>query len=117
MLNTDMEFKRGILIIRLNGVLTKETINLFKEKLEKTIHDNGVKYVLINIKKAFFIDSDGLNVIKETYNKIVENKGKLIICGIERLLNNNYELTENLYQVGEEIAAYEIVNIWKQKQR
>ena len=52
-----------------------------------------------------------LEEIENSYNQIVNNSGKLIICGINKLFDKNNILTENLYQVNEEVTAYEIVNI------
>ena len=111
MLDIDMQFKKGILIVRLKGILNPETIPYFKKDLEKVIEANGIKYVLLNIKHLSFIDSIGLNAIKRCYSLVVNHGGKLILCGINKLFDYNYEISENLYQVAEESTAYEIVNI------
>ena len=75
------------------------------------IKDNGIKYVLLNLKKLSYIDNYGLESIKKSYEQIVNNKGKLILCGIDKIFNSNQILADNLYQVNEEVTAYEIVNI------
>ncbi len=111
MLDIDMEFKHGILIVRLIGILNGDTISLLKSDLEQVIKTNGIKYVLLNLKKLSYIDNYGLEAIKHSYKQIKNNKGKLILCGINKLFNNNQILTEDLYQVNEEVTAYEIVNI------
>ena len=111
MLDIDMEFKQGILIVRLKGILNGDTSHRLKEDLELTIKDNGIKYVLIKLKKLDFIDKYGLEIIKNSYNEIVKNKGKLIICGINKLFDYNTNITDNLYQINEELTAYEIINI------
>lgn len=111
MLNIDMEFKQGILIVRLKGILNGDTSNLLKKDLELVIKENGVKYVLLNLKKLNYIDNYGLDVIKNSYEEIVKNEGKLILCGIDKIFNYNVNLTDNLYQISEEVSAYDIVNI------
>ncbi|MGM9878980.1 MAG: anti-sigma factor antagonist [Bacilli bacterium] len=111
MLDIDMEFKQGILMVRLKGILNGDTVNLLKSDLEMVIKDNGIKYVLLNLKKLDYIDNYGLEAIQNSYKQIVNNKGKLIICGINKLFDKNNILTENLYQVNEEVTAYEIINI------
>ena len=111
MLDIDMEFKKGILIVRLRGILNHDTIPYLKKDFEKIIETNGIKYVLLNIKHLSFIDSTGLNAIKRCYSLVVKHGGKFIICGINKLFDYNYELSENLYQIAEETTAYEIVNI------
>ena len=111
MLDIDMEFKKGILMVRLNGILNGDTVELLKRDFEMIIKNNGIKYVLLNLKNLKYIDNYGLKAIENSYKQIIENKGKLIICGINKLFDKNNILTENLYQVNEEVTAYKIVNI------
>ena len=111
MLDINMEFKHGILVVRLKGVLNGDTTSLLKSDLEMVIKDNGIKYVLLNLKYLSYIDNYGLEAIKKSYQQIVNNNGKLILCGIDKIFNSNQILTDNLYQVNEEVTAYEIVNI------
>lgn len=111
MLDIDMEFNQGILLVRLRGILNGDTVGLLRKDLEMVIRDNGIRYVLINLKKLSFIDNYGLEAIKQSYRQIINNNGKLIICGIDKLFNQNKEIFDNLYQVNDEIMAYEIINI------
>ena len=111
MLDINMEFKQGILLVRLKGLLNGDTVEILKKDLEMVIKNNGIKYVLINLKKLSYIDNYGLEAIKQSYKQITNNNGVLIICGINKLFNQNKILAENLYQVNEEITAYELINI------
>ena len=111
MLDIDMRFKQGILFIRLNGILNGDTCMKLEESISTLIEDNGIKYVLINLKNLSYVDYYGLEAIKQSYKQITANNGKLIICGINKLFNQNKVLAENLYQVNEEISAYELINI------
>ena len=111
MLDIDMEFKQGILMVRLKGVLNGYTSQILKKDLELVIKDNGIRYVLLNLKKLNYIDKYGLEVIKNSYDEIVKNDGKLILCGINKLFDYNQVITDNLYQINEEVTAYEIVSI------
>lgn len=108
MLDIDMRFKQGILIVRLKGILDKYTSNKLKKDLE-IIKINGIKYVLLNLKGLTKIDKHGLETINNSYKDITNNKGKLMLCGINKAYNNT--LTDNLYEVSEEVSAYDIVNI------
>lgn len=111
MLDIDMEFKHGILVTRLKGILNGDTVLLFKNDLETVIKNNGIKYVLLNLKQLSYIDHFGLEAIESSYKQIVNNSGKLILCGMDRILKANQILTDNLYQVNEEVTAYEMINI------
>ena len=108
MLDIDMRFKKGILIVRLKGILNKYTSKKLKNDLE-IIKINGIKYVLLNLKGLSKIDKQGLETINDSYKDITNNKGKLILCGINKMLDNT--ITDNLYGVSEEVLAYDIVNI------
>ena len=111
MLDMDMKFRHGILTVRLKGILNGDTATIFKNDLNEIIKNNGIKYVLLNLKQLVYIDSYGFNAIKDSYTEISDNKGKLIICGIDKLFKDNQILTDNLYQVNEEVTAYELINI------
>ena len=67
MLDIDMEFKQGILLVRLKGILNGDTVNLFKSDFEMVIKDNGIKYVLLNLKGLNYIDNYGLEVINRNH--------------------------------------------------
>lgn len=110
MLDINMRFKQGILIVRLKGTLDKTTVPQLKKDLE-VIKTNGIKYVLLNLKGLDYIDQEGLETINNSYKEITNNKGKLILCGINKMFGDNSILTDNLYGVSEEVSAYEIVNI------
>ncbi len=111
MLDMDMRFRHGILMVRLKGILNGDTVIIFKNDLNEIIKNNGIKYVLLNLKQLAYIDSYGFNAIKDSYKEISDNKGKLIICGIDKLFKDNQIITDNLYQVNEEVTAYELINI------
>ena len=67
MLDIDMEFKQGILMVRLKGILNGDTVGLLKSDLEMVIKDNGIKYVLLNLKKLDYIDNKNVSFNKISY--------------------------------------------------
>ena len=111
MLNMDMEFKKGIFIVRLKGILNKNTYKTIKDELSNMIQNNGIKYLMINLKDLKYIDSSGVSIILDNYKYIEENKGKMVVCGINRLFDYNSNITDNLYQVQEEVAAFNLINL------
>ena len=111
MLDMDMKFKHGILIVRLKGVLNGDTISIFTNDLNEIIQNNGIKYVLLNLKQLIYLDNYGLKAIKNSYKQITNNQGKLIICGIDKIFKENQIIEDNLYQVNEEVTAYGLINI------
>lgn len=111
MLNIDMEFKKGILFVRLNGILNGDTCSLLDEHLTSLISDNGIKYVLLNLDSISYIDKYGVDIIIKNYINICKNKGKLIIVGMEKMFNYNTNIFDRLYQINDESKAFNVVNI------
>lgn len=111
MLETDMEFKKGILFVRLKGVLNGDTCTNLEDDLTSLIRNNGIRYVLINLEEITYIDKYGVNIIIKNYINISSNEGKLIIVGINKLFDYNTNIIDNLYQINEEEKAFNLVNI------
>lgn len=110
MLEISMEFRKGILFVRLYGILNGDTCYKLKENLTDLIKDNGIKYVLINLSNIHYVDKYGIYSILDNYKNIVHNQGKLMICGINNLFKNNIIL-DDLYQLSDELKAFNMVNV------
>ena len=62
-----MEFRRGILFIRLKGDLNKNTI--------KGVIDEDFKYVVLNLDKMYSIDSYSIRYIIKLRKNIEDEEG------------------------------------------
>ena len=111
MLDISMEFKKGILFVRLKGIINGDTVSYLDDNLTNIVKDNGIKYLLINFDNIDYIDEYGIDVIRKNYNIINENKGKLILCGMHKILSYNINLIENLYQINEERGVFDLVRL------
>ena len=65
-----MEFRKGILFIRLKGDLNKDTI--------KGIIDKDFKYVVLNIDDMYSIDSYSIKYLNKIYKLYENNNNKFI---------------------------------------
>ena len=113
MLKIDMEVKRGILFIRLNGILNKVTTNKFNNEVLPVVLDNGLKYVVINLDKVNYIDTFGIEALKEVGYIVTNLKGKTTLCS---LTNNQVKLkleeTDGLfYEASNELTALGVMKI------
>ena len=111
MLDIDMEFKKGILIVRLKGKLDNETSFVLDNDLRCLILNNGIKYLLINVTNLDYIDERGFGVIKNNYFNILKNNGKMLICGFDKVLDYNINLNNTFYQIKSEEGAYQLIQI------
>ena len=109
MLNIEMEFKRGILFIRVDGELTKSTINTFDESIIPTILTNGIKYAVINMEKIYAIDEEGMKALSNLNEITSNNNGRTVICSLSNKLkesSNVYKGMNPFYEADDELSAY-----------
>ena len=97
MLRINLEYRRGILFVRLDGDLVEETASEISMKLTKIIEESGLKYVVYNMKKVEVIDSIGLEAINETCLAVSNNKGKTILCELNNFLRRTIKASNLLY--------------------
>ena len=97
MLKTNMEFRKGILFIRLKGDLNKNTI--------RGLIDRDFKYIVLNIDNMYSIDSYSIEYINKLYQKIEETSGKMIICD---KFNISRKLLKNIPKIDKEYDAFKL---------
>ena len=92
-----MEFRKGILFIRLKGDLNKDTI--------KGIIDKDFKYVVLNIDDMYSIDSYSIKYLKKIYKLYENNNNKFIICD---KFNVSRKLLRDIPKINREYDAFEL---------
>ncbi len=113
MLFINLEVRRGILFIRLNGVLNKETSSLLKDKV-RSLSLQGFKYFVFNLDGITMMDQDGLTSLQENYQQIRKIEGKLILCGLKKKVENSlfHELgLSNVIKTQNELRAFQIFKL------
>lgn len=93
-----MEFRRGILFIRLKGDLNKETI--------KNVIDEDFKYVVLNLDDMYSIDSYSIKYLTKIYNNILLSSGRLIICD---KYNTTNRLIKDIPKINNEYDAFKLL--------
>lgn len=97
MLKTNMEFRKGILFIRLKGDLNKNTI--------RGIIDRDFKYIVLNIDNMYSIDSYSIKYINKLYKRIEDTSGKMIICD---KFNVSRKLLKDIPKIDNEFDAFKL---------
>lgn len=92
-----MEFKKGILFIRLKGDLNKKTI--------KEIISEDFKFIVLNINDMYSIDSYSISYINKLYDNISHDNGELIICD---KFDISRKLLKNIPKIKEEYDAFKL---------
>ena len=103
MLRVELEFYKGILFIRLKGILTKK--NIINLKLDKILDKIGFKYIVFNIDNIKQIDGYGIRYLINYSKKLETNDGKVIICQ-----NNDLFLDKFIPNIKVIKKEYEVFN-------
>lgn len=114
MLDIDIEFRRGVLFIRLGGLLINSTKNKLRDEIITLINKSGITNIVINLKDIEAIDESGLNMIFMVKKMIESKEGNLVICNTpikvqKELLKNKMKIY--LPQATNELTALNIFNI------
>ena len=113
MLDINFEFRRGILFIRLKGVLSKTTINDFDSSVTTLIRDNGIRNVVFNVSDLNKIDLKGISRLFYNYELCKRNRGVSLLCCVD-----NYNIHEKIkstrlfkymVDVNDELAAFNFI--------
>ena len=116
MLEINMEFRKGILFIRLSGVLDKSTVSKLNSEVTELVKDNGIKNIVFNIDKLTSIDLKGINCLLYNYELSRMNDGRAMLCGVNNSLVryriNNSRLVNYMYEVSDELSAIKVIGMW-----
>ena len=113
MLYINLEFRRGILFIRLCGDLVEKTSLELKE-VNDLIEKQGIKYVVLNMEQLRFVDNVGMSMIIDNYKKVNHQDGKIVICGINEVVGNKIKkdpIYSYLYKSANELNALQMLHI------
>jgi len=115
MLDINMEFRKGILFVRLSGDFSINNCSKLDDKLKKLVDDNNVKFITFNVSGLNYIDIEGINTILK-YNKALSKiNGKALICGIDndfvktRMYKSN--ILYSILETRDELGAIKYINL------
>lgn len=81
MLDTNLEFRKGVLFIRLNGELTKKTTPIL-EDITCMILKNGIQNVVFNMEELSMIDMKGISALFYHYEICKKQRGTAYVCNM-----------------------------------
>ena len=110
MLKMDMEYNRGVLFVRLDGILNRSTSYKLNNYLVPVILKHKIKYLVYNCFLLESIDECGLDAILNTKCAIKTNKGKLYVCEIPIEYIKTFR-NAVLKKTSSEITALELLKI------
>ena len=105
MLKINMEYRKGILFVRLKGNLNANTAPRFEEYAIPIIKDYGIKYMVYNLSELVSIDNHGEDALLEGSKWVKTNDGKVL------LVNNNINTQLNFDKISNELVALDLLKI------
>ena len=105
MLKINMEYRKGILFIRLKGELTKFNYLDLINYLSAIIRDKGIKYLVFNLSYLDLVDNYGKDAIKTIISEVKRNSGKGLVCKTKI----NFE--EKVRIIDSELCAMQILKV------
>lgn len=104
LLNLNMEYKNGILFVRLIGSLNKLTANKLVGSLIPIIVSQGIINLVYNFNELKSIDEVGYKTLLLGYNAIINNNGNVLV------VNNRFNL-KYFKEVKNELSALKILKV------
>ena len=115
MLEINKEIYKGVLFIRLKGILTKDTIDVLNNEVTNLVIDNGITNIVFNLSKLTKIDIKGINALFKNYEINTQNKGRTCLCGLSNTDTSfkikNSRLLNYMYEASDELSALNIINL------
>lgn len=115
MLDINMEFRKGILFIRLNGALIKDTVPTLEKEVTSLIKENGIRNVVFNMENLLSIDMNGISSLYSNFELCRNNHGTSILCSLENqfvsLKIRNSRLSRYMSEASDELTAIHMINV------
>lgn len=111
-LKINLEYRMGILFVRLSGELTIKTVNKFNRKVSLLVSNNGITNIVFNIQNLKRIDYKGIHSILYNYELVNRYNGRIYICGINiqnRPFIKKSHLLNYIYEIPNELCAIKIM--------
>lgn len=103
MIDYNIEFTKGVLFIRLYGVLNYLNQKDVESDLIEVIKEGGIKNLVFNIEDLEV--EEGVTLFSICEDIVRSNDGRMLICGNNEICLNNYEI------VDDELSAFKVFSV------
>lgn len=110
MLKVDMEYEKGILYVRLNGVLDRKVCYKINNYIVPVVLKHKVKYLVFNLFNLKDIDESGMDSLLNVKCAIRANKGKICLCDVSDEVRIKIKRLR-MKVASNELAANRLINI------
>lgn len=94
MLDINIEFTKGVLFVRLEGVLDNSNVMNIRDSILKILKDGGIRYLVFNVHNLEV--KDRISLFDECEKEVKLNGGNMLICGLDNEITlKNYKHVDN----------------------
>lgn len=115
MLKITMEFRKGILFVRLDGELTKKTASELENNVIPVVLKHGIRFVVVNLDRVNLIDTKGIEALMELNDVAVKNNGRTTLCSLtSRQVKNSLHSSiynNKFFETSNELTALGVMRI------
>ncbi len=104
MVDINVEFTKGILFVRLSGILDEISSYNIEEKVFTIVREGGIRFVVFNTDNLLI--RNNVKLFDRCKKLLESNDGKMLMCGNE-LSAYNF----NLEYVEDELSAFKVLNV------
>lgn len=104
MVDVNIEFTKGILFVRLRGILNNCNEHSVAEKVFNIIKEGGIRYLVFNTQEVYM--KDDLILFRICEKLVEDNDGKMLICG-----SNVDEEAYSYEYIENELYAYKLLTV------
>ena len=101
MVDVNIEFTRGVLFVRLTGLLNEISSFDVEEKVFEIIRDGGIRFIVFNTSNL--IINGNVPLFERCKRVLEENDGRMLIC--------NEMSAYDLEYVSDELSALKLLSI------
>ncbi|MBE6155137.1 MAG: STAS domain-containing protein [Firmicutes bacterium] len=106
----DLEYNKGILFVRLDGYLNRNTTYKINNYLVPVLIKHKIKYLVYNFYNLYDIDEDGLDAILNTKYAIKTNRGLIYLCEVNELVNKKIHKL-HIRKTENELSAFHVIEV------
>lgn len=105
-----MEYEKGILYVRLNGILDRKVCYKINNYIVPVVLKHKVKYLVFNLFNLKDIDESGMDSLLNVKCAIRANKGKICLCDVSDEVRFKIKRLR-MKVASNELAANRLINI------
>ena len=110
MLKVDMEYDKGILYVRLKGILDRKVCYKINNYIVPVVLKHKIKYLVFNLGMLQDIDEAGLDALLNVKCAIRTNKGKICLCDVSDIIRLKLKRIK-MRIASNELAANHLIQI------